>query len=144
MSNDEQIVRRKRPILVWLISLFILLSAIWTLLSFYLILTGAIPLDPAQKAYFDRLTLIDHVSTIIPGLLNMSAAVALFLLRRIALYLFLSASGLSFVLAAWHATAKGWVEALGGAGLIGALIGYVLMIAVLIYTWRLSKKGVLH
>ena len=80
------------------------------LLSFYLILSGAIPLEPAQKAYFDSLTLIDHVSTIIPGLLNISAAVALFLLRRIALYLFLSALGLNFVLAAWHGTTKEWAK----------------------------------
>ena len=74
----------------------------------------------------------------------MTAAVALFLLRRIALGLFLSALGLSFFLAAWHAATKGWVEAMGGPGLIGALSAYVLKIAVCIYTWRLSKKGALH
>jgi hypothetical protein len=74
--SDDQKVRHKRPIWIWLISLFFFLSAIWTLLSFYLIWSGSFPLEPAQKAYFARLTLIDYALSIIGGLLNMSAAVA--------------------------------------------------------------------
>jgi hypothetical protein len=144
MTGEDQKVRRKRPILVRVISLFFLLSAIWTLLSFYLILSGTIPLQPAQKAYFDGLTPIDYASTIVVGLLNMTAAVMLFLLRRIARDLFLASFGISFVLAVLHTTTKGWAEALGGPGLIGALIGYVLVIGVCIYAWRLSARGVLH
>ena len=112
-------------------------------LSFYLILSGAIPLEPAQKAYFDRLTPIDDMLTVATGLLNLAGAVMLFLLRRIALYLFLSAIGLTAVSTLWQAAAKGWVEALGGAGLVGALIGFSLVV-VCIYAWRLSKKGVLQ
>jgi hypothetical protein len=142
--SDEQRVRHERPILVWLISAFFFLSAIWTLLSFYLILSGAIPLEPAQKAYFDRLTPLDYALTVATGLLNLAGAVMLFLLRKIALYLFLSAIGLTAVSTLWQAAAKGWVEALGGAGLVGALIGYVLLVVVCIYAWRLSKKGVLQ
>ena len=142
--NDEQHVHRKRPIWIWLISLFFFVSAIWTLLSFYLIWSGAIPLEPAQRAYFDRLTLIDHALTIVVGLLNLSGAIALFLLRRIARNLFLSSLGMSLILAAWQAATKGWVEAIGGAGFVGVLIGYALLIVVCIYAWHLSKEGVLR
>ena len=142
--SDEQHVSHERPVLVWLISAFFFLSAIWTFLSFYLILSGAIPLEPAQKAYFDRLTPIDYVLTIGIGLLNLAGAITLFLLRKIARYLFLSSLGLSLVVMLWHLTTKGWAEAAGGATSVGALIGYVLLVAVCMYAWRLSKKGVLH
>jgi hypothetical protein len=103
-----------------------------------------IPLEPVQKAYFDRLTLIDHVLTIVVGLLNLSGAIALFLLRKIARDLFLSSLGMSFILAAWQAATKGWVEAIGGAGFVGVLIGYALLILVCIYAWHLSKEGLLR
>jgi hypothetical protein len=142
--SDEQHVERKRPIWVWLLSLFFLLSAIWTLLSFFMIWSGAIPLEPAQKAYFDRLTPIDYALTIVVGLLNLSAAIALFLLRKIARDLFLASLALSLILAAWQAATKGWVDALGGPGFVGVLIGYILLIAVCIYAWHLRRKGVLH
>jgi hypothetical protein len=142
--SDEQQVERKRPIWVWLLSLFFLLSAIWTLLSFYMIWSGAIPLGPTQQAYFDRLTPIDYALTIVIGLLNLSAAIALFLLRKIARDLFLASLGLSLILVAWQAATKGWVEALGGAGFVGVLIGYILLIVVCIYAWHLRKKGVLR
>src|SRR5262245_18525523 len=115
--NNEQHVHRKRPIWVWLISLFFLVSAIWTLLSLYLIWSGAIPLEPAQQAYFDRLTLIDHVLTIVVGVLNLSGAIALFLLRKIARDLFLSSLGMRLFLALWVSSTQGWIEVLGRGGL---------------------------
>jgi hypothetical protein len=142
--SDAQYVRHGRPVLVWLISAFFFLSAIWTLLSFYMVLSGAIPLEPAQKAYLDRLTPIDYSLAIVLGSLNLAGAVMLFLLRKIALYLFLTAFALSVVLMLWHVATKGWAEAAGAAMSIGALMGYVLSAMVCIYAWRLSKKGVLH
>lgn len=134
---------RKRPVWVWIISIFFFLSAGWTLLSFYLVYSGAIPLQPEQTAYFESLTPVDHGLTILLGLTNLGGAVALLLLRRAALYLFVGAFVLDTVMTIWHTLTKGWVAAIGGAGLVGMLIGYGLIVAVCIYVWKLKKSGVL-
>ena len=54
MMNGE--TPRRRPVGVWLVSAFYLLSAGWTLLSFSLIYSGAIKINAAQEAYFASLT----------------------------------------------------------------------------------------
>lgn len=137
-------VHPKRPVWVWVITIFFLLSAVWTLLSFYLILSGSIPIDPAQKAYFDQLTPLDYLSTVGVGLINIAGAITLFMLLKIARILFLCSLVLSLGITAWHATTKGWVEAIGGAGLVGAMIGYAILAIVCVYAWHLTKKGVLR
>ena len=134
---------KKRPGWVWVISIFIFFSAAWTLLSFYLIYSGAIPLQPEQKAYFARLTSVDYSLTILLGITNLIGAVALFFLRRIAFYLFVGVLVLNSVMTLWHVLFKDWATAMGGAGLFGMLIGYGLIVAVCLYAWKLKKSGVL-
>jgi hypothetical protein len=141
--TDGAIQNKKRPRWVWAISIFFFLSAGWTLLSFYLISTGAIPLNAVQKEYYDRLAGVDYAVSIIMGLANLVGAVALLLLRKIAFYLFAVALGANLILAAWHTATKGWMAAVGGAGFVGVVIGWVLLIAVCIYSWRLVQRGVL-
>jgi hypothetical protein len=141
MADQNQ--SRKRPGWVWAISVFFFLSAGWTLVSFFLINTGAVTPNALQEAYFSSLTGVDYGLTILIALANLLAAVALFLLRKIAFYLFLTAFGANLLLTAWHTVTKGWVAAMGAAGLIGALIGWILVIAVCIYSWRLIQRGVL-
>jgi hypothetical protein len=141
MADDN--LKKKRPGWVWAISIFFFLSAGWTLLSLYLIDTGAIPLSAIQEAYFNSLTGADYGLTIFIGLANLLGAVALFLLRKLAFYLFVTAFGANLILTVWHMVTKGWVAAIGGAGLVGAVIGWVLLAAVCIYSWKLIQRGVL-
>lgn len=142
--TKENESRRKRPVWVWIFSIYLFPSAAWTLLSFYLINTGAIPLSPAQEAYFDSLTTTDYTLAVAIGVANLIGAVALFLLRKAALYFFLAALGANLISGAWHGATKGWAEALGGSGLAGVLFSYVLMTAVCIYAWKLAKRGTLR
>lgn len=135
---------RKRPVWVLIISIFYLLSASWTLFSFYLILTGSITLQPAQKEYFENLTVLDYSFTILTGLANLIGAVTLFLLRRHAFYFFTGTLILNVLMTVWHAVSKGWIQAIGGPGLVGALIGMGILVAICIYSWRLTKAGVLR
>jgi hypothetical protein len=144
VMQDAATARPKRPIWVWLISLFYIVSAGWTLLSFALIWTGVIPLEAEQKAYFARLSAIDYAATIIIGASNFIGAIMLFLLRKAAVGLFLTALILTLALTIWQSATKGWVEAMGGPGLVGALIGYAILLAVCVYAWHLSRKGVLR
>ena len=141
--GDSNLQKKKRPGWVWAISIFFFLAAGWTLLSFYLINLGAVPLNAAQKAYFSSLTGVDYGLTILMGLANLIGAVALFFLRKVAFYLFVTAFGVNLLLAAWHAVTKGWVAAIGGSGFVGTVIGWALLIAVCIYSWRLIQRGVL-
>ena len=134
----------KRPILVWVIVAFFLLSASFTLLSFYLILSGAVPLTPAQQTYFEKLTKVDYGLSIVVGVVNLTGAIALFLLRRLAFYLFSGALALSMLMAPWHMLTKDWLSAAGGPGAAGGLFGWVILLAVCLYAWKLTKVGILR
>ncbi len=135
--------KKKRPKWVWAITIYFFVSAGWTLLSFYLIGSGVIPLKPEQQAYFNALSTFDYAVTILAELANISGAVTIFLLRKMAFYLFTGALIANSLLLVWHVLSKGWVAAIGSDVLIGAMIGWGLVIAVCFYTWNLTKKGVL-
>jgi hypothetical protein len=134
---------RKRTRWIWVISIFYLISAGWTLLSFVLIYSGSIPINPAQRAYLDSLSSFDIGITVLIGLLNLSGAAALFVLNRVAFNLFVVALAASVLVALWHAATKGWLQALGGPGFTGTMIGYGISLAVCLYAWKLTKRGTL-
>jgi len=145
MENEvNEVVAAKRPGWVWAISIFFFLSAGWTLLSFCLIHAGVIPLNAAQVAYLDSLTVLDYVSSVGIGLANFAGAITLFFLRRVSFYLFAIALGANLALTFWHVATKGWVAAMGGAALFGAVLGLGTLFAVCAYSRRLLQQGVLR
>ena len=133
----------KRPTLVWIISIFYFISAGWTMLSFLMLFTGAIPLNDAQREYFQAQSLIDYASTIIIGTANLVGAVLFLLLKKPAFHLFATAFSVGLLLTVYQIFTKDWLGAIGGPGLIGAAIGWSLNIAVIIYAKRLINRGVL-
>lgn len=134
---------RKRPAWIWVIAIFFFLSAGWTLLSLWLVLSGRIPLEPAQEAYFKSLTPFDYGLTVVLGLTNLVGAAALLMLRRLAFYCFVGGFALNVLITASHIFSKGWTGAMGGSALVGFAIGYGIVIAVCLYVWTLKKSGVL-
>lgn len=140
-ANEDS--NRRRTGWIWIISIFYLLSTGWTLLSFYLIFSGAIQITAAQEAYFRSLSSVDHIVTLVIGLTNFAGAISLFLLRRIAFYLFTTALAVSILLSIWHTFAKGWIQALSVSGLVGGIIGFGISAAVCFYAWKLTKRGIL-
>ena len=142
MTNKGKSTRH-RPIGVWLLSAFYALSAGWTLLSFALVFSGAIKITPAQEVYFASLTGVDWFFSLVPGVIGFSAAVYLFLLRRIAVALFSIALVLNLGFLPFHATRTNWSEAIGSAGW-GVLFGWLLLVGVILYAQRLTKRGVLR
>ena len=133
----------KRPKLVWVVFLFNVLSVGYTALSFFLIFSGAISVPPEQAAYFGNLSAFDWVITALTGLLNVAGAVAIFRLRKIAFHLFATAFVLVILQTLVHTITTNFVAALGGPGVVGALIGYGISLAVCIYAWKLKARGVL-
>ena len=134
----------KRPAFVWVISIFYFISTGWTLLSFSLILSGAFPLNEAQREYFQAQTVFDYGSTTLIGLGNLTGAVLLLSLKRYAFHLFASAFGLGLILTGYQIVAKNWLGAIGGPGLVGAAIGWAISIAIILYSRSLIKSGVLR
>lgn len=143
---DDNLQKKKRPGWVWAISIFYFLFAGGILFFLYLIGTGAVPLNAAQETFFSSLTGLEYGLTILMGLANLFGAVALFLLRKFAFNLFVTALGANLLLTALYAETEGLVAAIGGpslAGLVGSLIAWALIIAVCIYSWKLIQRGVL-
>jgi len=148
MKNEETIevepVLRKRPKLVWIISIFYILSAGWTVLSFALIYSGSIPINEAQKAYFASQNIFDIILTLTMGSLNFLGAILLFLLRRHSFHCFLTAFSLGIIMTAYHIMFKNWLDAIGGPGLVGALIGWIISVAIILYSNKLIKNEILR
>ena len=142
MTSEGQGSKR-RPIGVWVVSAFYVLSAGWTLLSFALIFGGVIKMTAAQEAYFASLTGVDWFFSLAIGVIGFTAAVFLFLLRRIAAVLFSVALALNLAFTAFQTMRTNWITAIGPAGLVGALLGWLILVAVIVYARRLTKRGVL-
>ena len=144
MVAPSQTEERKgrRPLGVWIISAFYLIAAGWTLLSSALIYTGAIPLNEAQRQYFASLSVVDLVLATAVGLLGIVAALALFLLRRVAVMLFTIALVVNISVSVIRTN---WVAAASATPgtMPGLVLGWVVLIAVLLYARKLEKKGIL-
>jgi hypothetical protein len=135
--------RTKRPKLVWIITIFCLISAGWTLLSFILIYSGSIPVSETQAAYLRSQNIVDMLCTVLIVLLNLVGALHLFLLRQRAYHMFLSAFILGLVMTIYHILFKNWLTYITAPGLFGAAIGWGVSIAIIIYTKRRAKAGTL-
>jgi hypothetical protein len=135
---------RRRPKLVWAIFLCTILSTGLVALSFALVLSGAIPLGPEEEEYFRNLTPTDYAFTVFNGSLNLVAAIALFRLKGIAVYLYAAALVFGVLYTLVLAATTNFTMALGGgSGMGGMLMGFVVWAAVCAYAWRLKVRGVL-
>lgn len=132
---------RKRPILVWFILLyFLFVSALWVFATMVLS-SGTIPLDPVTQASIDNMTGLDYAVGFGRLLFYLIAAVALVLMRKVALYLFITAVGLDVAFNLLRLSGAGWMEAMGETGTIIAFIGIVLAMVLCVYVWLLSEMG---
>jgi len=133
----------KRPGLVWVISIFYVIAFGWSLLSVILIYTGIIPTNQAQQAYFDSIGTGGILFSIFITILNMTAAVMLFLMKRHAFYFFLGGFFLSVMITVRDIISNNLIEAMGVLGLIPIFISWAFIIAIILYTRKLIKRGVL-
>src|SRR5690606_28176240 len=89
--------KTKRPVGVWLISLFYFFSCSWTLLSFLIVYLRLVPLTAAQETYFSNLTIMDYILTIGIGGLGIAGAVSLLQMKKRATQLFIMSLALNIV-----------------------------------------------
>ena len=132
-----------RPVLVWIISGYYCVSMIFAALSLWVVHAGILPLPPAQRSYFESLTWVDYGSSYLVMVINLAGAVALFFLRRMAMYLFALGLVVAIALLTYQIVAKNYLQAMGPA-LPGAIVGWAIPVAIIIYARRLTQKGVLR
>ena len=143
-SDARPAIERRRPKWVWTICIFQAIACAFTTLSMVMVLRGVLPLADGQRQYFASLGFVDYVLAFSMAGLNLVGAVMLFMLRRQAFALMLTAFIIGLVQVPYQIVAKHWLSALSGPGMVGAVIGWGLSVAVLSYIRKLQREGTLR
>jgi hypothetical protein len=137
---------KKRPGWVWVISIWYTISFVVASVLAYLTFSGIIPMTPQLKAYIGSLSTIDYVFTVFQPLLSVSAAVALFLLRRQATYLFWLLLAVGVASRVWQYDLRSGITGVGSmpGGSTGAFFAMGIQLAICIYVENLKRRGTLE
>ncbi|MDA2934690.1 hypothetical protein MYX82_10160 [Acidobacteria bacterium AH-259-D05] len=145
-SALESEIRRKakRPLGVWLFSIFYVFSALFYALGWLMVLSNTVPLPSPEKEYYESLSAADYAVTFGIFAVTLVAAVSLFLLRKVAFVLFSACLIVGLLHTAWHFSMKGLGSVMDGASLAGMITQWSILAWVCIYSWRLQKRGLLR
>jgi hypothetical protein len=136
-------VEGERPGWVWAIFILYAFSLTSTIISIYLLYSNALPLEGEQKLYFDNLGLVGWSMTAIGALLNFSAALTLFMLRKITVKIWLAALGFSVVATLYRLQDSHSLQMMKTLAIIGVVMSICVKIAIYLYARRLARRGVL-
>ena len=135
--------KEPRPIAVWVIAIFYLLSIASTLVSLASVMTGIVEVTPAQQRYFDSLGPIDYLGNFLILLISAWAVIEFFLMRKAAVRAFVIALLMNILLTAFHLVATNWREAAGGSALATVIVSWFVSVGVLLYAKSLDRRGML-
>jgi hypothetical protein len=127
--------------MVWIIGIYYLVAVGFVLSGFALIWLGLLPLSPEAGQYYSSLHMGDWLVSCAIVVCNALAAVLLLMQRRQAFHLYLAGLGMTLVQAIFHAASKGWIEVLGGAGVVGASFGFLISLGAVTYAYWLNRTG---
>ena len=142
---------RLRPVWVWVIFIYFVVSSAWGVLTRALIVLGVYPLSAEELAILQN----QPIGGVLFGLgimaLNLAAAIWLWLLRRRAFDLFVAALALSVASVIWQLMMGGPLTTLLtrgtlvlAIGMFGLIVGWGITVAICLYTWSLRQSGVLR
>lgn len=133
-------MKLSRPFGVWVVTIYVGISAVFNLVAIVSTNLGMIPLGKSEQAYI-RLSVLDQGMIAILLFLSIAKGIALFRLRKYAFGLFLLAFIVNgaFLIFRWQAMRT--ALPLGGetALFTSPVIGFV----ILLYVWTLYLKEVL-
>ena len=140
-DNDNPPTRR--PLLVWVIFVFYLISSIQVIVGMFYIAAGGVGMSPEQQALLSQFTVFDRVIGYVNAAITLLGVTLLFVLRRQAVSVLAVAFALNL-----FSTAVVWYRIdlpahTSGQGIVAQLFGIVLFGAVVYYAWRLDKRGIL-
>lgn len=134
---------RRRPILVWLIFLFYLVTGLLGIVQLFYVTAGGVPLRPEQQAYLNNFSVFDRVVGYVNVALTLLGVTWLLALRRLAVPVLALAFALNV-----FSTAVVWIRSdflrlVSIAGLVVQCGGMALFGCVVLYAWWLARRGVL-
>ncbi|WP_029459876.1 hypothetical protein [Solidesulfovibrio alcoholivorans] len=140
---EETTAPRKRPILVWIIFLFYLVSSVQVIVGLFFVTAGGVEMAPEQQAYLAKFTVMDRVIGYINAGLTLVGVTLLFSLRKQAVSVLAAAFACNL-----FSTAVVWVRTdpasvISPTGLTAQAVGIAIFGAVVYYAWRLGKRGML-
>lgn len=141
--SDAATPTRRRPILVWVIFFFYLISSIQVIVGMFFIAAGGVDMSPAQQAYLAKFSVTDRVIGYVNAAVTLVGVTLLLGLRKQAV----SVLALAFALNLFS-TVVVWIktdpaQVIAPMGLIAQAVGIALFGTVVYYAWRLGKRGVL-
>ena len=130
-----------RPVLVWVIFAYIILTTLSTLFTFFVILTsqsGSAHFLGTPQSFFNFGVMAMILLTKLTG------GILLLMLRRAAFYCFAGTFVVGILMIGYNIVFHNWLHVLGVRSL--AIVGteWMIAIAILCYVWSLFKKGVLQ
>jgi hypothetical protein len=134
---------KRRPVGVWIVSMYFALSITGTVISLAELLAGELTLTRAQQDYFETLGPTDYIGGATTLLLSSWAAVELFRLRARAVRILFVVLVLNVGASLYHLLATNWSDALGMTGLASVTAGLSVLAIILVYAWTLERRGVL-
>ena len=142
-TQTDAAPQRKRPILVWIIFLFYLISSVQVIVAMFFISAGGVDMAPEQQAYLARFTALDRVMGYANAGLSLIGVSLLFSLRRQAVNVLALAFALNLFSTAvvWFKTDPAAVTS--PTGLMAQALGIAMFGLVVFYAWRLNKRGML-
>lgn len=134
---------RKRPVLVWIIFLFYLISCVQVIVAMFFVAAGGVDMAPEQQAYLAKFTAMDRVIGYLNAGLTLVGVSLLFSLRRQAVNVLALAFALNLFSTAvvWFKTDPAAVTS--PTGLLAQALGIGMLGLVVFYSWRLGKRGLL-
>ena len=142
LSDDQ--TENRRPAWVWVISIFYGLSAISSLVTTPLMLSGVLPVPEPEASQLAAVGPAQWVFSLGGGALLLAFSITFFRLRAVSVRLLAGVLGLSVVSSAWQlAVADLTSSAFGELAILTTLFGFGLLVCIYLYARRLRSRGVL-
>ncbi len=135
--------RPSRPFGVWLIAIYFAITSIGTLFYVIGMQLGNIEVTPEQAEYLATRTTLDFAFAALIAVLHLVGAITLFLMRKVSFHLFLASLVFYLGGAVYQGATRGWDSLIEG-GIVGLFVATGLLVAVCIYTWRMTQAGLLR
>jgi hypothetical protein len=132
-----------RTFLVWVIFLLIVIGVIFQFGSIILLFSGALPIPPEAMAELNVVSSEEIAVDLLVGLYSLVAGIALFMMRRIALPLFLASIPIAIAQYAWTIHLHGWDMIMGNGGMLVMVFVFGVGILICFYIWTLDRRGAL-
>jgi hypothetical protein len=150
-TNTQTSARQGRPAWVIAICLYYVFIALWGLGNWLQISFGISSLPEEHQAMLRNQSPAAVAFALLLWFLNLAAALWLWLLRKRALELFVSAFVLSLAHTTWQVVMGGPLGKLFEQGTLQAVIGFVsltmgfgISLAICLYVWKLRRTGILR